>query len=475
MDRRAREGDLRRAGFDALRTERWIAMIRLAIVAVVIGIFLGSGFERRSPGPLVVAILGLAVAYAAWSLVAFSGPSEPSLVARLLSLVVDTSLVTTWVLVTDGAVSDYWALYLVVVISAAMRFDLVQTMGIAAGMVVLYGALVIADGRLPRELVLHRTSLILITGFAVGVLSQQRLVHRRRGQTLEAEAQERSLELTQERAEVERLRRVDVAKSEFVAVAAHEFRTPLAAVIGVLSTLREHAGVLTPEERLELIDGATSQANRLARLVDDLLTVARIEDGVLRLSLEPVEPRHLLAEAAQVSGMTGRLVMQVGRVGPVRCDQDAIIRVLTNLLDNARKYSPADSKVHIAVALEGDLVRFRVIDEGPGIPQEERVEVFERFRRLDGGGKAKPGAGLGLYICRGLVEAHGGTISAGSGPRGGAELSFTLPRATKLDEGEPTPPTLLRHDDPAPALGHEVAVGVPVPLPVEELPPAAVR
>jgi len=461
-------------GFDALRTERWIALVRLAVLTVVIGIFLGSGFERRSSGLLVAAVLGLAIAYSAWSLIAFSGPSEPSLTARLLSLLVDTSLVTTWVLVTDGALSDYWALYLIVVIAAGMRFDLVQTMGIAVGAAVLYGTLAIADGRLSREYTMHRTSLMVITGFAVGVLSQQRLVHRRRGKILEVEVEERSRELTDERAEVERLRRVDSAKSEFVAVAAHEFRTPLAAVIGVLSTLREHWGVLTPEDRLELIDGATSQANRLARLVDDLLTVARIEDGILRLALESVEPRELLSEAAQVSGMTGRLVIRIGRVGPVRCDQDSIIRVLTNLLDNARKYSPPESKVHIAVKREGDLVRFQVTDEGPGIPEHEQVEIFERFRRLDGG-KTKPGAGLGLYICRGLVEAHGGTIQAGRGPLGGAELSFTLPCARKADEEPPTTPLEPQRElatTSAIELAPSVKVGVGVS--VEDLPPAAV-
>ena len=481
MTRRDERGDRhvgsRSTSFDALRTERWIALIRLAVIGVVIAIYLGSGVGRQTPGPLVLAILGLAVVYGSWSLVAFaeSGeaplPAEPSMLTRLLSLLVDTALVTSWVLVTDGAVSDYWALYLVVLISAGMRFDLVQTMGIAIGMVVLYGALAVADGRLPRELVLHRTSLMIITGFAVGVLSQQRLVHRRRGQTLQAEAEERSRELRHERAEVDRLRRVDVAKSEFVAVAAHEFRTPLAAVIGVLSTLREHGSLLTPEDRLELLDGATSQANRLARLVDDLLTVARIEDGILRLSVEPVEPRRLLTEAAQVSGMAGRLVIRVGRVGSVRCDQDAIIRVLTNLLDNARKYAPPGSKVHIAVTLEGDLVRFKVADEGPGIPEEERAEIFERFRRLDGG-KTKPGAGLGLYICRGLVEAHGGTIRADRAPGGGAELSFTLPRATKAD-ADRTVPTEL-HGGFA-DLPDEVVSGVAVAVPVEDLPPAAVR
>lgn len=462
----------RPSGFDALRTERWVALVRIAVIGVVIAIHTLSGEILTSPDWIVFAVLGIAVIYAAWSLAAFSRLAEPSLRVRTLSVLVDACLVTAWVIVTDGAISDYWALYLIVVVSAAMRFDLVQTMGIAVGEAALYGALAVGDGRLPRELVMHRTSLMVITGFAVGILSQQRLVHRRVGQALEAEAVVRSRELDDERAEVERLKRVDVAKSEFVAVAAHEFRTPLAAVIGVLSTLKEHGPVLTPEERLELIDGATSQANRLARLVDDLLTVARIEDGILRLLLEPVEPRHLLAEAAQVSGMTGRLVIKIGRLGQVRCDQDAIIRVLTNLLDNARKYSPPDSKVHISVTLEDDMMRFTVSDEGSGIPEDERDEIFERFRRLEGG-KAKPGAGLGLYICRGLVEAHGGTIRADDGPHGGAEMSFTLPRAVKGADEEPAPSAMPAEDGSAGFGGVVRPIGVAVP--VEDLPPAAVR
>jgi signal transduction histidine kinase len=466
-DRPARPG-----GFDALRTERWVALVRFTVIAVVVGIHMLSGEILTSSGPVVIALLVLALTHATWSLVASRRASEPSFTSRTLSLLIDVYLVTTWVVMSDGAMSDYWALYLIVVVSAAMRFDLGQTMVIAIGMVALYGGLVIVDDRLPPELVLHRTSLMVITGFAVGILSQQRLVHRRVGQALEAEVVVRSRELDEERAEVERLKRVDVAKSEFVAVAAHEFRTPLAAVIGVLSTLKEHGSVLTPEDRLELIDGATSQANRLARLVDDLLTVARIEDGILRLTLEPVEPRHLLAEAAQVSGMTGRLVIQIGRLGHVRCDQDAIIRVLTNLLDNARKYSPADSKVHISVTLEGDMMRFTVSDEGSGIPEEERTEIFERFRRLEGG-KTKPGAGLGLYICRGLVEAHGGTIRADNGPHGGAEMSFTLPRAVKGAGEEPVPSGTPAEDGSAGSDGVVRPIGVAVP--VEDLPPAAVR
>jgi len=429
--RRARASG-RRSGLDALRTERSIALIRLAVIAVVTVIYLGSLDERQTHGPTALAVLLLATVYSIWGLAAFAGPGEPSMRARVLTLLADLALITMWVQATGGPKSDYWTLFVIALIAVAMRFDLLQTLAVAAGVAVLYLAVMHVDGELSGVQALHRTSVMLLTGFAAGVLSRQRIVQRRERQALQELVDERSVELDLERAEVERLRRVDVAKSEFVAVAAHEFRTPLAAVIGVLSTLKEHGDVLTPDERDELLEGASKQAARLARLVDDQLTVSRIEDGALRLNLEAVDPRLLLSEAAQSSEMTGRLVIQLGRVDRVRCDRDAVIRVLTNLLDNARKYSPPDSKVHITVEQAGDLVRFRVRDEGPGIPEAERDHVFERFRRVEGAA-AKPGTGLGLYICRALVEAHGGVIGVEPAAEGGTVFSFTLPRATKAD------------------------------------------
>jgi signal transduction histidine kinase len=211
-----------------------------------------------------------------------------------------------------------------------------------------------------------------------------------------------------------------------VAVAAHEFRTPLAAVIGVLSTLKAHGTSLDEDVRIELIDGAQAQAERLARLVEDLLTASRIEDGVLRLHPEVVKPRALVAEAERASGAVGRLQVELRRADPIVCDSDAIVRVLTNLLDNACKYSPENAPIVISVSQDDKVVRFAVRDAGPGVRPEDRETVFERFRRLDG--KGKPGAGLGLYISRGIVEAHGGRVTVGDSPEGGAEFAFTLPR-----------------------------------------------
>ena len=357
------------------------------------------------------------------------GGRERVLSSKLIAatLVVDVALITLFCQATSGPRSEFWTLYLFAVLATGLRFGFSGTVGVSVGIALVYAAMVVAGGGLEGSTLLYRSAVILVTGLAAGMLAFQRSTSRRERRHAETLAEERHRELVQERQESERLRRVDTARSEFVAVVAHEFRSPLAAILGVLNTLRTHGPSMDMELREELLEGATNQATRLARLVDDLLTVSRIEDGALRLSPESVEPRRMVADAAQASGTVGVLNVELHRAGPVWCDPDAIVRVLTNLLDNARKYSPDGARILVSVSQDAGAVRFAVKDQGPGVAPAERSAVFERFRRLEGD-SAKPGAGLGLYISRGLVEAHGGSIAVGEAPGGGAEFSFTLPR-----------------------------------------------
>jgi signal transduction histidine kinase len=419
-----------------LRSERSIALIRIVIIGAVMWIYLSSLGIQRSLGPSAIVILALSGVYGLVMLLGLVGEQLPSMRARVVTLIIDILLITLWVSATGGPRSEFWTLYLIVVVSAALRFRLFETLGVALGVTILHLSVTFAeDGGLERSQLIYRPALLIATGFAVGVLAYQRAVHRRERLALEMLAETRYVELGEERAEVARLRRVDLKRSEFVAVAAHEFRTPLAAVIGVLSTLKAHGDVLEQDVQDELIDGAQAQAERLARLVDDLLTASRIEDGVLRLHPERVKPRTLIADAERASGTVGRVNLDLHRVDPILCDADAIVRVLTNLLDNAKKYSPEDSPIGISVSQDDRVVRFAVRDAGPGVRPEDREAVFERFRRL--GSNGKPGAGLGLYIMRGLVEAHGGQVTIGDAPEGGAEFTFTLPRGSYLTATAP--------------------------------------
>lgn len=413
---------------DAMRMERSIALIRIAVVAVVAVVYFSSTRFLRPTSPIALSVLALAAVYSLWSLI--GRPRDPRTLRRFQigTLLVDTALVTLWVLATDGPESEFWVLYLIVIMSVAMRFDLSESLAAAVGSSVLYLTVMWTQGGLSLWALVARPSLMLIGGFACGLMARQGRIHQREQEQLARIAEVRSQRLEEETAAVERLRRSDEAKSEFVAVASHEFRTPLAAVIGVLSTLRSHGDEIDPDVRAELLDAARTQASRLARLVEDLLTVSRLEDGALPLVTDVVRVDRLVTEAAQASGTSDVLDVRNVDVKELTCDPDHLVRVLTNLLDNARKYSSEGGRIQLEVARMDDAVVFRVSDEGPGIPPDEREAVFDRFHRARGGGDA-PGSGLGLYIARGLVEAHGGTIEVGDAFGGGAQFIVSLPAA----------------------------------------------
>jgi signal transduction histidine kinase len=430
-----------RSDLRALRTERQTALIRIGVTAAVMAIYISSIGIRRSLGPTAVAVLGLAAAYSLGCLVIVATKRGPTYHQRVITLLIDILLVTTWIQATGGQHSEFWTLYLIVMLAAAMRFRLVETVIVAVGVTVMFlAASLLAVDHLESGDLILRATVMVATAFALGVIARQRAEHRRERTDLRALADTRERELGHERAEVERLRRADLKRSEFVAIAAHDFRSPLAAILGVLATLKVHGDVLEPKVREELIDGASAQAQRLARLVEDLLTVSRIEDGELRLRMESVEPRSLLAEAEQASATIGLVQVELHRCRRVRCDVDAIVRVLTNLLDNARKYSPQGSRIIVSLSQEGDRVRFAVRDHGAGIPPDDRETIFERFRRL--GDRRTAGSGLGLYISRGLVEAHGGSLSVGQAPEGGAEFAFDLPAESRSKRASVTQVTV---------------------------------
>src|SRR5262245_57160638 len=386
----------------AVRTERSIALLRITVLAAVIAVALGSTGIHRSLGTAEGVVLLLAGVYAFACL--FVSASDEGATLRILfaTLLIDVALITMWIAATGGPRSDFWALYLIVVVSVGLRFGRLETIGAAIGLALLYAA-VLMGGEAGDGAMLYRPTVLVLAGVAVGVLTQHLTVQRRERLAATVVAESAARALGEERREVERLRRVDLARSEYVAVAAHELRTPLAAILGVLATLRSHGSVLEDSVRDELIDGATVQTERLSRLVEELLTLSRIEDGVLRMSLVAAEAEELVGEAARASSTTDRLTVRIEGDGSVVCDVDAVIRVLTNLLDNARKYSPPETPIALVVAEEPDRVRFSVRDAGPGVSASDREEIFERFRR---GGTTKPGSGLGLYISRGLVQAH---------------------------------------------------------------------
>ncbi|MBI4504890.1 MAG: PAS domain-containing protein [Chloroflexi bacterium] len=233
------------------------------------------------------------------------------------------------------------------------------------------------------------------------------------------------------------LQQLDHLRSTFVSVISHELQTPIAIIKGYASTLgREDAAwdAETLRRGLEIIE---EEADRLNDMVRNLLAISRIEAGALRLEFGPLQLRPLierLARKMQVRpGRQRRIVVSVPSDLPqVVADKERIEEVLRNLLDNALKYSPPDSAVTVGAWATGTEVVVAVTDEGGGIAVEDRERAFEAFERLDTGlARRRPGAGLGLFICRAIVQAHGGRIWIERGPTGGTRVAFSLPREQK--------------------------------------------
>jgi two-component system sensor histidine kinase KdpD len=215
---------------------------------------------------------------------------------------------------------------------------------------------------------------------------------------------------------------------------SHDLRTPLSSITGALSSLRHDDRLLDGETRLTLLDTALGEAERLNRLVGNLLDMSRMEAGAMRVVREPCDVQDLAGVAlAQVGDrLAGReVVVDVPPGLPmVPVDFVLVAQVLANLLDNALKYSPEGTPLEIRALVKDAMVELSVADRGIGIPPEERERIFEKFYRLspeEGQPAGASGTGLGLSIARGIVEAHGGRIRAEGRAGGGARVALTLP------------------------------------------------
>jgi two-component system sensor histidine kinase KdpD len=228
------------------------------------------------------------------------------------------------------------------------------------------------------------------------------------------------------RIEGERLR------NSLLAALSHDLRTPLAALLGLAESMPLTRPALAPEQAA-IAQSIAGETRRLIALVNNLLDMARIQSGEVRLNLE----WHLIEEVVGTALGVTRAALGDRRVSAdlpadlplVQMDAVLIERVLANLLENAAKYTPTDSRIAIAARKAGDMLEVAVEDDGPGLPPGKEEAVFEKFARGETE-TATPGVGLGLAICRAIVEAHGGTIHAEAGRAKGARFVFTLPLGT---------------------------------------------
>ncbi len=223
--------------------------------------------------------------------------------------------------------------------------------------------------------------------------------------------------------------RVDQMRRDFVGNVSHELRTPLASIKALAETLED--GVDGPDETAAFTRRIGQQVDRLAALVNELLDLSRIESGAVELRPESVDLAALAAEAATLLAMrleqTGVTIALPGTAVTAEADHGAVLRAVSNLFDNAIKYSPRGGQIDVQLADEGDLVALSVRDEGSGIAPADLPRVFERFYKGDAS-RATAGVGLGLAIVKHIVRQHGGTVDAQSSVGEGATFTIRLPK-----------------------------------------------
>ncbi len=236
-----------------------------------------------------------------------------------------------------------------------------------------------------------------------------------------------------ERQTVEELRRLSALRADFVSLVSHELRSPMAAVIGAAQTLRVRWRELGAEQRDAFLALIADETDRLSALIADVLDASRIEAGTFSFAFSDVDVAELVRGSVAAAGVgqdeVGIRAQLDGPLPVVRGDRERLRQVLSNLIDNAVKYSEAGASVEVWVRLRNDVVRIEVRDRGPGIALEQQKLIFEKFGRARG---HRPGTGLGLFIARSIAEAHGGTLDVVSALGEGATFVLELPTQTPV-------------------------------------------
>lgn len=321
------------------------------------------------------------------------------------------------------AQADVVMLYLLVIVTVAARFGRGPSL-LASALSVLAYDFFFVEPIHTFAVDNERNLLTFATLFVVGLLISAQTDRLR---THEAAALER-----EKRASAAELKaRTEELRSALLSAVSHDLRTPLAAITGAATTLRDRGHVIDAAQRADLLETVCEEAERLERLVANLLQMTRLESGEVRLRREWVPLEELIGSALnrlerQLDGRT--VTTSLADDAPlVSVDPVLIAQVLFNLLENAAKHTPAGTPITLAVSRAASGVQLDVADRGPGVRSEDAPRVFEKFYR--GAHHGVAGAGLGLAISRAIVDAHGGVLSVHAREGGGAVFRVLLPDA----------------------------------------------
>jgi len=408
-----------------LRMEGVIARLRLAAVLL-------AGLEiLRSPAPMsehgaMVALWSAALIYAAGALL-FEPFRHASLVAwNVVSACIDWGLITVGILITGGALSPLYVLYFLSVLSIAMRFGLREVLFASFGTAVGYLTVVVftanAWGQSLEEAMVHIGYLVL---FGVGTGASARELTRQFHARIKDEAQR-------------------LAVQEMTATVSHDLKNPLAAVSGLVDILLDSAPENLSFDQRALLHRIDANTRQMVNLVGNLLDAELIESGQQTFRPAPADLNALVrrvveAQAHQAEAKEIGLVLDLDpRLPAVPVDDHMMERLVANLLSNAVKFSPACGAVRVSTRHNGNSATIEVWDSGPDVPPALQSTLFQKFVRQSD----SSGIGLGLYICKSIVDTHLGTISVQKPPSGGVsfvvELPLTLParaRGKVLDGG----------------------------------------
>ena len=402
--------------------DRWVAWVRMGAVAFAV-LEVGVFSRGYPPGYQTAAWVATGVLAVGATSLWFLSQRAYTPAFGVVAVAFDACIVAAFATIYSYEYGNptRWAL-IFVVIEAALRFALVGAVLLPLltlpylAFVEWWRAREFAGPPFYWDRVTFPFGVFLLSGLIVGWLVE-RLAH----EAARAEARA---------AEAEELRRLSALRADFVSLVSHELRSPIAAVIGAARTLHGRWRKLSAGQRdsfLALIDDETS---RLAELIVDVLDTSRIEAGTFSYAFGDVDVAAIVRDvvgAAAAGQDEVRVRAEVNGTLPyIRGDRERLRQVVQNLVDNAVKYSPADGEVVVAAESHNGVVRVEVKDQGPGIAVEDRRLIFEKFGR-SAAGMTKPGTGLGLFIARSIVEAHGGTIDVESTPESGATLAVELP------------------------------------------------
>jgi signal transduction histidine kinase len=242
-------------------------------------------------------------------------------------------------------------------------------------------------------------------------------------------------------------------RNDFTAAVSHELRTPLTSILGYLELIRDNDSVERPPDEDAFLAVVQRNAERLMRLVSDLLLVAEVESGMLTLQIEDVDLGGLAAECVEAAqpaadGNRIRLNLNRGLSEPLRADPIRLAQMMDNLVSNAIKFTPVDGHVTVSTTVRDGQAVFEVADSGIGVATVDQAQLFDRFFRTRAAvARATPGTGLGLTITKAIVDAHGGSIDVTSAVGVGTTFRVRLP----LSHASPDEPLAPAHSAPTPA------------------------